>query len=395
MKQEFFVRPGILFVLTVLIFGSLAAMRPVFDKPLKGTGLYFNGNNGGVPVKKKKVVIGYVGGYKGLVKTDHIAAEKLTHINYAFVNVKNNRAFLNRPGTDTVNFKNLIALKEKNPALKILISIGGWTWSKNFSDASLTDTARRGFAASAVALIKKYKLDGVDVDWEYPGIPGHEGNVYRKEDKENFTLLLQALREELDAQQQDNKWLLTIAVGGFTNFLRHTEMDKAQQYLDFVNLMTYDFHPGAVAVHHTNLYDSKHYAGNSADKVFKEYVAAGVPAEKLVMGIAFYGRTVQLKDSHSKGIADSVLKASYGKGYTFIKDSLMNKKGYEVFRDKDAKASFIYNKELGELMTFDDHRSVRDKCDYVVKNEMGGVMFWEYDSDHKGYLLGEIHKKFN
>ena len=115
--------------------------------------------------QRKDVIIGYVGGYKGIANLQHIKPKELTHINYAFVNIKNNRAFLNREATDTVNLKNLNLLKTENPALKILISIGGWTWSKNFSDAVLTDTSRAGFAKSAVAIVSKYKLDGIDIDW--------------------------------------------------------------------------------------------------------------------------------------------------------------------------------------------------------------------------------------
>src|ERR1700734_3921929 len=107
--------------------------------------------------QSKKVVIGYVGGYKGLIKgVDQIDAKKLTHINYAFVDIKDNRAWLHREATDTVNFRHLNLLKKDNPKLKILISIGGWTWSGKFSDAVLSDTSRQGFAASAVAIIKKF-----------------------------------------------------------------------------------------------------------------------------------------------------------------------------------------------------------------------------------------------
>ncbi|WP_316805438.1 glycoside hydrolase family 18 protein [Pedobacter nototheniae] len=344
---------------------------------------------------KKKVVIGYIGGYKGLVDVTKIAAEKLTHINYAFINVKGNRAFLNREATDTVNLKNLNTLKLKNPDLKILISIGGWAWSENFSDAALTDTSRKAFSASAVKIIEQYNLDGVDIDWEYPAIPGEKGNIFRAEDKQNFTLLLKELRLELDSLEQLHKTskMLTIAVGGFTNFIRHTEMDKVQQYLDYVNLMTYDFYNGDLAGHHTNLYNSKkHPAENYADKTFKEFLAAGVPANKLVMGIAFYSRAFTLKENSIKGLGDSVLSSRYGKGYTFIKDSLINQKGFTAYHDKQAVASYIYNPETREYMTYDDEQSVKEKCRYVLKNKMGGVMFWEYDSDLNGYLLDQINK---
>ncbi|PWS29183.1 chitinase [Pedobacter yonginense] len=344
---------------------------------------------------KTKVVIGYVGGYRGLVDVSKIAAQKLTHINYAFVNVKNNRAFLNREATDTLNLQNLNKLKAVNPNLKILISIGGWAWSENFSDAALSDTSRKAFAQSAVAIIERYNLDGIDIDWEYPAIAGEEGNVYRPEDQQNFTLLLKDLREELNRLEanQKSKKLLTVAVGGFVNFIRHTEMAQAQQYLDFVNLMTYDFYNGDFAGHHTNLYNSKsHPAENDADKTFKAFVAAGVPAHKLVMGIAFYSRAFTLKGNSIKGLGDSVISSRYGKGYTFIKDSLINQKGFEAYYDKEAKASYIFNQTTREYMTYDDEKSVQEKCEYVNKNKMGGVMFWEYDADLNSYLLNQINK---
>jgi chitinase len=343
----------------------------------------------------EKVIIGYVGGYRGLVDVSRIAPKKLTHINYAFINVKNNRAFINRPETDTVNLRKLVSLKTQNPKLKVLISIGGWAWSENFSDASLTDTARIGFAKSAVEIARKFNLDGLDIDWEYPGIAGEEGNVFRPEDKTNFTLLMAALRDELNKLESEtgSKKLLTIAVGGFNNYITHTEMDKVQAYLDFINLMTYDFYPGdGVAVHHTNLYNSEKYKGNSADAAFNAFNKAGVPANKLVMGIAFYGRMIKLKGEAKNGLADSVQSMSYGKGFTFIRDSLINKKGFKHYVDKSAKAPYIFNSETKEFMTFDDEKSVMEKCRYVKKNQMAGVMFWEHDSDLKGYLLDQINK---
>ncbi|MFI5140518.1 MAG: glycosyl hydrolase family 18 protein, partial [Sphingobacteriales bacterium] len=112
--------------------------------------------------QSNKVIIGYVGGFRGLVKTELIDAGKLTHINYAFVDIKNNRAWLHKEATDTINFRHLNLLKKQNPALKILISIGGWTWSGKFSDAVLSDTSRQGFAESAVGIVKKYDMDGID-----------------------------------------------------------------------------------------------------------------------------------------------------------------------------------------------------------------------------------------
>jgi chitinase len=349
--------------------------------------------------KEKPVVIGYVTGYSGLINPDQINAQKLTHINYAFVNVKNNQAYLDNAKRDSTNFVRLNSLKLKNPNLQILISIGGWSWSENFSDAVLTDSLRKGFAKSSVDIIRKHQLDGVDIDWEYPGMPGEAGNVYRPEDKQNFTLMFMELRKELDILEKETgkKKLLTTATGGFASFLNNTEMGEAAKYLDYVNLMTYDYYASKQAKHHTNLFDSKAYpSDNSADKAIKAYIAAGVPASKIVMGIAFYGRNLQLVANANKGIGDTILSSanSYGKGYTFLKDSLLNKKGFVAYQDKDAKAPYLFNPQTKAFISYDDEWSVDHKCQYVLKHKLGGVMFWEYSSDKKEYLLNQITKSF-
>jgi chitinase len=345
----------------------------------------------------KPVVIGYVGGFKGLVNTEVIDVRKLTHINYAFVDVKNHQAFLTNEKTDTINFQKLNALKKINPQLQILISIGGWSWSENFSDAVLTDASRKKFAASAVDIIRKYKLDGVDIDWEYPGMPGEEGNIYRPEDKQNFTLMFQALRKELDLleKQAGKKKLLTTAVAGFARFLEHTEMDKASQYLDYVNLMTYDLFSGDTAVHHAGLYASPLYTSTKyADHAVKAFMAAGVPASKLVLGIPFYGRSFKLQGEVKQGIGQKRVSQNYLDGYTLIKDSLVNKNGFKSYRDDAAKVPYLVNAATKEVISYEDEISVREKCKYVKEKKMAGVMFWEYTSDPKGYLLNAIHQAF-
>lgn len=343
---------------------------------------------------QQKVIIGYVGGYRGLANTDAIDAKKLSIINYAFVDIKNNRAWLHREATDTINFRHLTQLKKQNPALKVLISIGGWTWSKNFSDAVLSDTSRQYFAESAVAIVKKYDLDGVDIDWEYPGRPGYEGNIYRPEDKQNYTLMFKELRRQLNnlQKQTNKKYLLTTAAGGFKSFIEHTEMGDAQQYLDYINLMTYDYSGGGVASHHTALYASKAYkAENNADNAVNLFMDAGVPANKLVMGIAFYGK-VSILTTGAKGLGDSVTSRLRNVGYTLIRDSLLKLPDFKEHRDKNAKADYMYNAATRQFITYDDVWSVKKKCKYVNAKKLAGAMFWEYNDDPKEYLLDEINK---
>jgi len=344
---------------------------------------------------KKYVVIGYVGGYKGLVDASLIDASKLSIINYAFVDVKGNRAWLTNESTDTTNFRNLTGLKLVNPDLRIVISIGGWAWSENFSNAVLTDTGRMEFARSAVAIISKYGLDGVDIDWEYPAIQGEAGNIFRPEDKQNFTLMFRDIRFQLDSLEKLNnrKYLLTTAVGGFPRFVDSTEMDKAHPFLDYINLMTYDFSGRESVGHHTNLYPSADFEKeNSADKAVKAYIKAGVPAEKLVIGLAFYGRSWILSGNEKPVMQHKVVSTTRGGGFTYLKDSLIDQKGFKAYRDRKAKAPYLFNDSTMQFISYDDERSVKNKCRYVKKNKLGGVMFWEYSSDMKKYLLTAIDK---
>jgi chitinase len=343
--------------------------------------------------KPRPVIIGYVGGYRSqIVNMDAVSATKLTHVNYAFVNVMHNRAVLSHERTDTVNLKNLSQLKKRNPAIKLLISIGGWTWSGNFSDAVLTDTARQAFAASAVKILSRFNLDGIDIDWEYPDMAG-SGHAYRKEDKQNYTLMFMELRKQLDAagQKTGKRYLLTTATGGFKAFLNHTEMAKASQYLDYINLMTYDyFGEGKVVIHHTNLYSTSR-RDDSGDRAVTDYLTAGVPASKLVMGIAFYGRMFQLKSGAMRGLGDSTASYMRGRDYSFIKDSLVNRNGFVMFRDTVAKAPYLFNTSNKQFISYEDEWSVQNKCKYVLDKKMAGVMFWEYDSDPKDNLLDQIN----
>jgi len=348
--------------------------------------------------KTKPVIIGYVGGFRGLISTDSIDVWRLSHINYAFIDIKDNRAWLHNEATDTINLRKLSELKKINPGLKILISIGGWTWSKNFSDATLTDTSTKNFALSAVSIVSKFNLDGIDIDWEYPGMIG-DNNKYRPEDKEHYTLLFKELREGLDSLSRTTqmKYFVTTAVGGSQSYIDHTEMDKVQQYTDFINIMSYDYAGGwdSISGHHTNLYTSSSDSNqSSAHKSIQAFIAAGVPASKIVIGLAFYGKGWEMESTDNNGLYRKALKSSRGGGFTYLKDSLINKNGFKEYWDGAARAPYLFNSEKKIFITYDNERSVKDKCKYVKKYDLAGVMFWEYNSDKKKYLLKVIADKF-
>ena len=349
-------------------------------------------------IKSKPVVIAYVGGYRGLLNTDSIDVQKLSHINYAFVDIKDNKAWLHNLATDTINLRKLSELKLQNPSLKILISIGGWIWSKHFSDAVLTDTSRKKFAESAVAIVATYHLDGVDIDWEYPGMIG-DSNTYRPQDKQNYTLMFKSIRKELDSLSKITKqhYFVTTAVGGSKEYIAHTEMNKVQRFTDFINIMSYDYADASdtISKHHANLYNTNEdTGGSSADKSIHAFLKAGVPASKIVMGIAFYGKGFKMQSAENNGFLRKTIASQRGGGFTFLKDSIINQNGYVRYWDNNAKAPYLFNPKELIFITYDDEASVLAKCRYVQKNKLAGVMFWEYSSDQKGYLLNEISKAF-
>ena len=370
--------------------------------------LFDSAGNAQTKSKKQYVVNGYVGGYRGRpIDVDAIDAKKLTHINYAFVNCIDSMAVLSNLKTDTVNFRLLNQLKNVNSDLQILISIGGWSWSKNFSDAVLTPTSRTLFAKTSVDIIRNYKLDGIDIDWEYPGQRG-DNNKFRPEDKENFTLMFVELRKQLDklSSETGKRYLLTAALGASKNFIANTEMDKVGKILDYLYLMTYDFTgPKRTVGHHTNLYSyGRDSLVASADQAIKDFIKAGVPARKLGIGVAFYGKEVTAANGLNHGIGQQRVSASSSQksilagsaeGYTNIKENIINKAGYKRFWDKEAKAPYLFNQENNSFITYDDERSTRLKSRYVRKQKLAGVFFWEYFSDPGEYLLNQLDKNLN
>ncbi len=358
--------------------------------------------------KKKYVINGYIGGYRGTpVDIDAVEANKLTHINYAFVNCIDSMAVLSNLKTDTINFRLLNQLKKVNPDLQILISIGGWTWSKNFSDAALTPTSRTLFAKTSVDIIRQHKLDGVDIDWEYPGQRG-DNNKFRPEDKQNFTLMFVELRKELDklSAETGKKYLLTAALGASKNFIANTEMDKVAKILDYLFLMTYDFGgPNGTVGHHTNLYSyGPDKSSSSADQAIRDFIAAGVPAHKLGIGVAFYGKAVDAAGIENNGLGQAHVRPALGTpipstgqagGFTKLKESVINQNGYTRYWDKDAQAPYLFNPEKKVFITYDDEKSTKLKAKYVKKHKLAGVFFWEYFNDPKEHLLNVLDKTLN
>jgi chitinase len=341
--------------------------------------------------------IGYVHGTVDVSAED---ARRLTHINYAFANVTEEGRVVLEQERDSLNLARLRDLKSANPDLKIVLSIGGWAWSDYFSDAASTDSSRARFARTAVDLLAKHDLDGLDLDWEYPGQPGQD-NVYRPEDKENFTRLLRTVRRHLEKQGRadgrtgDERYLLTIAAGGDAEYLAHTNMAAAHTPLDYVNLMTYDFHGGWSdhTGHLANLYPpaAPDTLQRSAATAVNMFVKAGVPPQKLVLGVPFYGRGWSGAGARDDGLYQRYDTSRGSYSYDTLANHVATQPGFERQWDAVARASTLWAPDSSVLITHETPRSLRAKAHYVQSRGLGGVMYWEHSADD-GTLLRTLHE---
>jgi len=341
---------------------------------------------------QEKVIIAYVFPRDRALQPDEVNARKLTRINYAFANIKDGE-IVEGFSHDEENFATLTALKSVNPSLKVLVSVGGWTWSGGFSDAALTRQSRARFIASAVRFVERHHLDGLDIDWEYPGQVGN-GNVFRPEDKENFTLLLAELRKRFDVEEKrlHRRLYTSIATGASQKFLDHTEMQKVQRYVDTVNLMTYDFYVGGPMTGHDaplfhNPADPKNV---SAERSVEMFLEAGVPKRKLVLGVPFYGRSWGEVSGVNNGLFQSG-KAAMGVHFSYPDLPNLLATGFVRHWDATASVPFLYNPQTQVFVTYEDPQSLAAKCRFVNQRGLGGVMFWEYFNDSTGILLDAVH----
>ena len=351
-----------------------------------------------------KRIVGYFVEWGVYDRNYHVAdipAELLTHINYAFINptlangceIYDSWAALDKNGG---NYNLLNNLKQTHPHLKVLMSLGGWTLSGEFSDIALTDASRSAFVTDCVDFMLQYGFDGIDVDWEYPGGGGLSSN-YRPEDKENFTALLQEFRTQLDAKGQ---YLLTIAAGGGSDKLANLELAKVAQTVDWVNIMSYDFHGGweATTGHNAPLYPSSqspfsNEATYNADAALQAWVAAGVDPDKVVMGAPLYGRGWSSVPSTGNGLFQSGGAASMGTfengvfDYGDLVQNYIGQGDWVRTWDAESMVPWLYSASQSTFISYDDTESMAHKLDYIVQEDFGGMMFWELSGDDDQHTL--------
>ena len=382
------------------------------------------------PAEKK--IIGYFTSWSVYGRDYHvpdIPAEHISHINYAFANISNGAGtiILGDPYADIDKwypgdswdpdslrgcFHQLQILKGNHPHVKTLISVGGWTWSAYFSNIALTEQSRHTFAHSCMEFITEYTFDGVDIDWEYPVSGGLSTNIYRPEDRENFTLLLAELRDQLDSLEtaHGREYLLTIAAPANPDITDNIEVDLIHQYLDWVNIMTFDFHGPWMGTLDpvTNFNSALHVAPDdplpepyhsafNLEAAVDEYIARGTPVEKVHPGLAFYGRGFGSVENINNGLfADyngPCWQGTWETGvfdYWDIAENYEDINGYTSYWHDDAKVPWLFNPTQNVMISYDNPQSMTEKGLFINDRDLPGAMFWEFSGDRDGVLLSTI-----
>lgn len=377
-----------------------------------------------------KQIVGYYPNWQWydrnhLVNPETILYEKYTIINYAFFNPLADGSIVT---TDSWSDENLLLgpmiwwpvqthdstkslpFLAHQAGIKILPSIGGWTLSGNFPGIAADPINRQNFANSCIELIDTYHFDGIDLDWEYPGYTPNGGTTA---DKQNFTLLLQDLREALDEHGTSigKDLLLTSCFGAVEERMQNIEWENILPLVDMVNLMTYDYHGSwdSESNHNTPLYPP---AVGDPDWCFDRSFAIltenyNVPPEKINIGVAFYGKSLanctQLYGPHT-GYDGSTFWEDEGVPlyYNILKRMNM----FSYYWDNQVKCPYLLGNQLNTFVTYDDPVSIGYKAQYVKDHNIGGVIIWEITGDYiettpgsgsiSGTpLLDTIHQVFN
>lgn len=312
--------------------------------------------------------------------------DKITHVIFSFLHLNGDRlAFDNEKDKATV--KALVALKQEYPHLKVLVALGGWGGCETCSEVFSREMGREHFAHSVKRIIEETGIDGLDLDWEYPVVEGYPGHQHLPEDKDNFTALVKRLREVTG-----DATLLTFAAGGYGEFLeRAIDWPSVVRYVDWVNVMSYDLVNGysKVTGHHTPLYASKAQP-ESTDNAVQYLINAGVPAEQIVIGSAFYARIWENVAATNEGLFQANATFKHTVDYRTLAQHFTTL-GFVEHWDEKSQAPYAYSQEARQFATYDNTRSVRAKVQYVQQQQLRGIMFWHIGADKtEGGLLDMI-----
>jgi len=320
-----------------------------------------------------------------------IKGEYLTELIIAFANINGTSIYIpyGSPGL----WDEVAAVKNKYPHLRVNISIGGWG-ADGFSDMADNSGTRAAFAANVCEWLENYNLDGVDIDWEYPvGPPWGQEIKSRPADRNNYISLLQDLRNAMDAlgEKTNKRYSLSTAVPASSWFIGANRVLDASKIVDNLKLMSYDYYGSwsDTTGHLSNLYkNSKEPDGWSTDQAVNLYLKAGIPSEKIMLGVAFYGLAFQGVKSTNNGLFQEYKSPAFGNGSVDlpqIKEFLKSDSGYTRYWDNEAEAPYLYNGDI--WISYTDEEQIKLLTQYAKDKNLGGVFSWEYGHDMEAELL--------
>lgn len=327
-----------------------------------------------------KCILGYAmdRSLPGITEED---ALKLTHINLAFGLIRDGSLCLNA----LPHITELPRIRAANPALRAVLSVGGWG-AGGFSSMAKTSEGRKRFAESCLRAVETHRLDGIDIDWEYPCL-GLADIDHDPADRETFTLLLQALRNALGPDR-----IVSIAAGAGTYFCENTQMAEVAGICDYIQLMTYDIRSGfeREAGHHACLYTGEGDRLNgSAHATVLDFYRHGVPKERMILGAAFYARRWEGVPNVNRGLYQQAETVGLGgPHYGELASDVFSKSDYVRYWDAEAQAPWLFNGST--LISYDDPQSLRAKCAYVIEENLLGIMYWEHGCDPTRQLLATL-----
>ena len=385
---------------------------------------------GGDITKTDKVLTAYFpewGIYGRNFQVADVPADKINHLIYSFLDLKSNGqvaildsyAALDKrfsaaesvsgeadlwsyPANDprsqqTVwgNFNQLAELKAKAPHMKVIIAVGGWTLSDNFSTVCSTPAGREAFASSLVNFLTTYRMfDGIDFDWEYPGGGGEAGNSASPSDGANYASLLQLVRQKFDAlgAQVGRRYEISVAAPAGIDKIATFNLAGLAPSVDHFNLMSYDFHgTWETTTGHQSAFTGD-AAGYDIQTAVKAYLAAGVPAAKVILGAPLYTRAWSgVADGGDGGYLEKSSGAAAGtfeKGVYDYKDLVAQMQvsagAWKIYWDDTAQAAYVYDGADATFSSFETRASIAQKSDWAERLGLGGMMFWDITGDALG-----------
>jgi chitinase len=303
-------------------------------------------------------------------------AAKIDQMFYSFALFRQGRVSISH----WKNYKKFQTYVKRHSNIMPIISIGGWG-ADGFSQAAATAAGRAVFVSNVMTMMQENGFLGVDIDWEYPG-SSVAGIKSSPNDRQNYTLLLQAMRNGIDTLSAEDgiPRRLCIAISGSPYLIPFLECDKIGTIVDQVNLMTYDLHQSDTASHHSALYAS-HPSALSADACVKAYINAGIPAGKIMLGVAFYGHRWVTTYA-----APLYQPAKIGDTLSYAEIARMIKKTPDAVKyDNLAHAPYFLNGKV--FISYDDERSIAQKGAYAMERGLMGLFAWEYGSESTGALV--------